>query len=108
MRLLGERRPELIVLDLILPDADGTELVRWMRKQPELATVPLAVYTEKDLTDELRESLQLGPERPLHQVALLKPEELARGRWTWSADRGDRRRRRREAPRSPSPSGARR
>ena len=49
VKLLGRRRPDLIVLDLALPDADGSELVRWMRGQPELVDVPLAVYTVRDL-----------------------------------------------------------
>ncbi len=76
VRLLGKRRPELIVLDLILPDAEGSELVRWMRKQPGLTNVPLAVYTDADLTDELRERLQLGP--AIHFTkSRLKPEEFA-------------------------------
>ncbi len=61
VRLLGRGRPDLIVLDLVLPDADGSELVRWMRSQPELVDVPLAVYTDKDLTDEMRAELRLGP-----------------------------------------------
>ncbi len=61
VRLLGRRRPDLIVLDLVLPDAEGSELVRWMRSQPELVDVPLAVYTDKDLTDEMRAELRLGP-----------------------------------------------
>jgi len=39
--------------------------------------VPLAVYTDADLTDALRESLQLGP--TIHYTkSRLKPEEFAR------------------------------
>ncbi len=76
VRLLGLRRPDLIVLDLILPDADGSELVRWMRRQPELRDVPLAVYTDKDLTDEMRGQLQLGPS--IHFTkSRTKPEPFA-------------------------------
>ena len=79
VRLLGIRRPDLIVLDLALPDADGSELVRWMRGQIELVGVPLAVYTVRDLTDADREQLQLGPS--LHATkSLVEPDEFAR-RW---------------------------
>jgi len=81
VRLLGRRAPELIVLDLKLPDADGSELVRWMRKQPGLAGVPLAVYTDADITDELREALRLGP--TIHFTkSRLKPAEFAH----WALD----------------------
>jgi PAS domain S-box-containing protein len=77
VRLLGIRRPDLIVLDLSLPDADGSELVRWMRGQLELVDVPLAIYTVRDLTDADREQLQLGPS--LHATkGVVEPDEFAR------------------------------
>jgi PAS domain S-box-containing protein len=77
VRLLGIRRPDLIVLDLSLPDADGRELVGWMRGQPELVNVPLAIYTVKDLTEADREQLQLGPS--LHATkGVTDPDEFAR------------------------------
>ncbi len=76
VRLLSARAPQLIVVDLALPDADGSELVHWMRDQPQLADVPLAVYTDRDLTEELRETLQLG--RSLHFAkSQLRPEQFA-------------------------------
>jgi len=77
VRLLGIRRPDLIVLDLSLPDADGSELVRWMRGQPALVDVPLAVYTVRDLTDADREQLRLGPS--LHATkSVVEPDEFVR------------------------------
>ncbi len=58
-----------------IPDADGSELVRWMRGQPELVGVPLAVYTVRDLTELDREQLQLGPS--LHATkSLVEPDEF--------------------------------
>jgi len=77
VRLLGIRRPDLIVLDLSLPDADGSELVQWMRGQIELVDVPLAVYTVRDLTAADREQLQLGPS--LHATkTVVEPDEFVR------------------------------
>ena len=77
VRLLGIRRPDLIVLDLSLPDADGSELVRWMRGQVELVDVPLAVYTVRDLTEADREQLRLGPS--LHATkSVVEPDEFVR------------------------------
>ena len=65
------------MLDLSLPDADGSELVGWMRGQPELVNVPLAVYTVKDLNEADREQLQLGPS--LHATkGVTEPDEFAR------------------------------
>ncbi len=41
MLQLARRRPDLLITDLSLPDFDGFELVRRMRGQPALATVPV-------------------------------------------------------------------
>ena len=38
-------RPDLILLDLGLPDADGQTLSVWMRNDPILDTVPIIVLT---------------------------------------------------------------
>jgi two-component system phosphate regulon response regulator PhoB len=44
---LRERRPDLVVLDLMLPDRSGTEVCREIRNSPELATLPVIMLTAK-------------------------------------------------------------
>ncbi len=58
-----ERRPNLLVLDIEIPDGDGFFVVSSMREDPRLRTVPLLVYTAQDLTAAERERLRLGPTR---------------------------------------------
>ena len=53
-------RPDLLVLDLILPDGDGFLVADWLRQYDQLRQVPLVVYSAKDLDAEERERLQLG------------------------------------------------
>ena len=52
--------PDLLVLDLALPDGDGYSVVEWMREQPWLSTVPVLVYTAFDLEEADRNRLRLG------------------------------------------------
>ena len=40
-----DHRPDLILLDLGLPDADGQTLVGWMRSVPELSHTPIIAVT---------------------------------------------------------------
>ena len=54
-------RPALIILDLTLPDGDGFSLVEWLRRQPELLSLPLVVYSGRDLCDAEMSKLRLGP-----------------------------------------------
>jgi CheY-like chemotaxis protein len=45
LALLRERRPELVLLDLMMPVLDGSEMLTAMRADPELATVPVVIMT---------------------------------------------------------------
>jgi PAS domain S-box-containing protein len=52
--------PDLMVLDLGLPEQDGYAVVDWLRHHNRLCQVPLVVYTARDLDDRDRERLELG------------------------------------------------
>ncbi len=52
--------PDLLVLDLVLPQSDGFAVVDWLRQHNRLCRVPLVVYTAKDLEVSERERLKLG------------------------------------------------
>jgi signal transduction histidine kinase/CheY-like chemotaxis protein len=68
-------RPDLLILDLTLPDGDGFSLVEWLRKQPTLRALPLVVYSGLDLSDEERAQLRLGPTEFLTK-AKVQPSEV--------------------------------
>ncbi len=46
-----DQLPSLILLDLMMPEMDGFEVIEAMRKDERLAKVPVIVVTAKDLTD---------------------------------------------------------
>jgi DNA-binding response OmpR family regulator len=50
-----------MILDVGLPDGDGFSLVDRLRHHPELHSLPLLVYSARDLSDAERAQLQLGP-----------------------------------------------
>jgi CheY-like chemotaxis protein len=60
IQLCTRLSPDLLVLDLILPDGDGFTVVDWLRQQDQLRHVPLVIYSAKDLDDAERQRLQLG------------------------------------------------
>jgi CheY-like chemotaxis protein len=53
--------PDLIVLDLILPEMDGFAVVDWLKKSNTLAHIPLIVYSALELDAGEQERLRLGP-----------------------------------------------
>jgi CheY-like chemotaxis protein len=52
--------PDLLVLDLGLPECDGFAVVDWLRQYQRLCHVPLVVYTARDLDESDRQRLKLG------------------------------------------------
>ena len=54
-------RPDLLILDLGLPDGDGYSMVEWLRQQPDLRSLPLVVYSGQEVSDEDMSKLRLGP-----------------------------------------------
>lgn len=53
-------QPQVLVLDLHLPDGDGAELVAELRDHKRLAQMPVVVYSAVDVAAKSREGLRLG------------------------------------------------
>jgi CheY-like chemotaxis protein len=51
---LKERRPAVILLDLMMPEMNGFQFVEELRKNAEWRDIPVVVVTSKDLTPEER------------------------------------------------------
>lgn len=49
---MAEIRPELILLDLMMPEMDGFEFITELRQNPLWRTIPVIVITAMDLTAE--------------------------------------------------------
>jgi len=59
-RFLERTVPDLIILDLMLPDTDGLEITKWLRRQDRLASVPVLILTARaEETDKVL-GLELG------------------------------------------------
>lgn len=56
----GERVPDLVILDLGLPDVSGLEVARALRARPETARIPIVALTGQALEAKREESLASG------------------------------------------------
>jgi CheY-like chemotaxis protein len=56
-------RPDVIILDLMMPKMDGFEFLDALRSRPDWQDIPVVVITAKDLTKEDRDRLNGGVER---------------------------------------------
>lgn len=60
VRLAAAEIPDLILLDLILPQKDGFEVLTKVRNTPETSKVPVIVLTNLDSSEEVERALSLG------------------------------------------------
>ncbi len=57
---LAERKPDLILLDIMLPDEDGLEIVRRLRSTPETRKISIILVTAKDSEIDKVKGLDIG------------------------------------------------
>lgn len=60
LRIAQERAPDLILIDINLPEMDGYEVTARMRKMPALADVPIVALTANVLRGDRERSLRAG------------------------------------------------
>ncbi len=89
---LAAEPPDLILLDLLMPQMDGFEFLAKLREVPEFSTIPVIIVTAADLTEEQRRQLQGGVEHILQKAAYGQDELLVEirriiGRYAAAAER---------------------
>jgi CheY-like chemotaxis protein/nitrogen-specific signal transduction histidine kinase len=67
--------PNILILDLTLPDGSGFSLVEWLRQQPSLCTLPTVIYSGRQLTEPEMQQLRLGPTQFLTK-ARVAPQDV--------------------------------
>lgn len=69
-----EERPDLILLDVMMPDMDGYEVVRRLRKNPATVSIPVLMFTAKTQIDDKVTGFESGADdyltKPTHPTEL--------------------------------------
>src|SRR6185369_4157501 len=66
--------PEMLIVDLKLPEMDGFEILERLRRDPKYGHIPVIVITSKDELSEKLKAFELGADDYL--VKPFQPEEL--------------------------------
>ncbi len=74
LQLANEESPDLILLDVMIPDINGYEIARTIRTNPETENTPIIMFTARSQVDDKVEGLEAGADAYITKPA--RPREL--------------------------------
>lgn len=66
--MIANEQPDLVILDVMMPDVSGLEVLKFMRREPKLADIPVIVVSAKSMPGDIKTGLEAGA-----SVYLTKP-----------------------------------
>ncbi|WP_269619651.1 response regulator [Zhongshania sp. BJYM1] len=59
---IGNFKPQLVLLDVMMPGMDGPQLLKRIKEMPEFADIPIVFMTAKAQADEVEKLKKMGAE----------------------------------------------
>jgi DNA-binding response OmpR family regulator len=63
--LISHEIPDVVVLDVMMPDLSGLEVLRYLRRDPRLENIPVIVVSAKSLPSDIKDGLEAGANKYL-------------------------------------------
>lgn len=60
IKTVKEEKPDLVLLDLILPGIDGFEVLAKMKEDPKMAQIPVIILSNLGQKDDIERGLKMG------------------------------------------------
>ncbi len=60
LKSMMTQKPDLILLDLVMPEMDGFKVLQAVRASPALHKIPVIVFSSKGAAEEIQKALQAG------------------------------------------------
>jgi CheY-like chemotaxis protein len=58
--MITQEKPDIIILDIMMPDISGLEVLRYMRREPDLYAIPVIVVSAKSMPGDIKIGLEAG------------------------------------------------
>lgn len=58
--MISQEKPDVIILDIMMPDISGLEVLRYMRRESDLASIPVIVVSAKSMPGDIKTGLEAG------------------------------------------------
>ena len=58
--MIAQEKPDVIILDIMMPDISGLEVLRYMRREPALQAIPVIIVSAKSMPSDIKSGLDAG------------------------------------------------
>ena len=58
--LIAKEHPDVVILDIMMPDISGLEVLRFMRRESQLKDIPVIVVSARSMPSDIKEGLEAG------------------------------------------------
>jgi len=58
--MMASEKPDVIILDIMMPEISGLDILRQMRRDPELANIPVVVVSAKSMPADIKNGMEAG------------------------------------------------
>lgn len=57
---VAQEKPDIVILDVMMPDISGLEVLKFMRREPDLMNIPVIVVSAKSMPGDVRTGMDAG------------------------------------------------
>ena len=58
--MMIEEKPDVVILDIMMPEVSGLDILRQMRRDPDLAHIPVVVVSAKSMPADIKNGMEAG------------------------------------------------
>ncbi|MFT3893655.1 MAG: response regulator [Anaerolineales bacterium] len=89
IEIMTAEKPDVVLLDIMMPELSGLDIMRLMRSDPTLSNIPVVVITAKGMPADIKNGMEAGAStyltKPVGFLDLKEAVERALGSQTTSA-----------------------
>lgn len=83
LSMMTASKPDVVILDIMMPETSGLDILRQMRRDPALAGVPVVVVSAKSMPADIKNGMEAGAStyltKPVGFLELKEAVEKAMG-----------------------------
>ena len=58
--MMAAEKPDVVLLDVMMPDVSGLDILRQMREDPALASIPVVIVSAQSMPADIQHGLEAG------------------------------------------------